>query len=85
MAIKDKALWDQKGLGQHREITNTGGSLDSEMDEERAHEARSVDEEPTGPEKAGPKTGDDAWHNRANRSSEKSEGNVPMQGGNTAK
>jgi hypothetical protein len=42
-------------------------------------------EEASGPAKAGRKEGDDAWHNRANRSSEKSEGNVPMQGGNTAR
>lgn len=84
MAIKDKALWDQKGLGQHREITNSGGRLDSEMGE-TTRKAGRADEEETGPEKAGRKEGDDAWHNRANRSSEKSEGNVPMQGGNTPK
>jgi hypothetical protein len=84
MAIKDKALWDQKGLGQHREITNSGGRLDSEMDE-TPRNAERAGEEASGPAKAGRKEGDDAWHNRANRSSEKSEGNVPMQGGNTAR
>jgi hypothetical protein len=85
MATKDKAMFDQKGLGQHREITNTGGKLDEEMESDESPRRAANAEADKGPEKAGLKTGDDAWHNDANRSSEKGDGAVPMQGGNTAR
>ena len=79
MANRDKALHEQAGLEHHREITNTGGRLDGEP--ERSRRAPGPDDsEP----RSTNKVGDDAWHHRANRRSEKSEGSRPMQGGNTA-
>lgn len=85
MATKDKATFDQDGLEQHREITNTGGHLDRDPAERALREGpgRQTTGKGEGPEKAGLKTGDDAWHNRVNRGSEKGEGSRPMQGGNT--
>lgn len=84
MANKDKAMTEQDGLERHREITNTGGRLDREDGgEEEPRPARAGEHDGgEGPEKAGRKTGDDDWHNRVNRRSEKGEGADPMYGGN---
>jgi hypothetical protein len=80
MAKQDKALHEQDGLERHREITNTGGQLDDDRGERRnapgADEAEGLSTD---------KVGDDAWHHRANRRSEKGDDPVPMQGGNTAR
>ena len=80
MAKQDKALHEQEGLERHREITNTGGELDDDHGERRnAPGTEEPDELQTN------KVGDDAWHHRANRRSEKGGDSVPMQGGNTAR
>jgi hypothetical protein len=80
MANTDKASHDQAGLERHREITNTGGQLDDDRGERQ--NAPGVGDEVG---LSTNKVGDDAWHHRANRRSEKGDDSVPMQGGNTAR
>jgi hypothetical protein len=83
MANRSKQNADEVDLGHHREITNTGG----EPGRDRAEAVRSESghaERESGPEKAGLKEGDDAWHNRSNRSGERGEGAEPGRGGNVA-
>ena len=84
MANEEKAMPEQEGLENHREISNTAGHLAKEDDDTERRPMRADDGE-VGPRKAGLKTGDDEWHNRANRRSEKGEGSEPMGGGNTAR
>lgn len=78
MANKDKATHDQPGLENRREITNTGGQLDADPSAGRPERERTAGEHPT----SVGKSGDDRWHQRSNRSSEKDEGAEPMRGGN---
>jgi hypothetical protein len=78
MANKDKATNEQPGLDRRREITNTGGRLDDDPSAERPERERTAGEHPT----SVGKSGDDAWHGRSNRRSEKSEDAEPMRGGN---
>jgi hypothetical protein len=83
MATKDKATFEQPGLENRREITNTGGTLDDDSSEDTTRRGVASDEADTPAERG--KSGDDAWHARANRSGERGENAVPMSGGNTAK
>jgi hypothetical protein len=86
MANRAKQDPDEIDLGRHREITNTGGqpgrggspALQPDQEDERP-------ERESGPEKAGLKEGDDAWHNRSNRSGERGEGAESGRGGNVAR
>jgi hypothetical protein len=82
MAKRDKASHEQDGLEHHREITNTGGHLDDDGLERSERQRTGAFDENEGAPSTN-KTGDDAWHHRANRRSEKSEGSEPMRGGNT--
>ena len=72
-------------LERHREITNTGGMPGAGGPPTRSRIASArEEEEPSGPEKAGRKEGDDEWHNRSNRRGDR--GNAePGRGGNMAR
>ena len=63
----------------HREITSSGGQFADPAIEPKP---RRIDETERDEPQSGRKEGEDEWHNRANRSSEKGEGAVPMGGGN---
>ena len=84
MSNRDRTMMDSDDVDlQHRrEITNTAGRPSGERrgaehDDEGAMRAES------GPEKAGLKEGDDAWHNDVNRSGQRGKGSRDMGGGNT--
>ena len=66
----------------HREVTSTGGHF---ADEAKDRGAGPVPEAEREAPKSGRKEGEDAWHNRANRSSEKGDGAETMGGGNRAR
>jgi hypothetical protein len=68
-------------LEHQREITNTGGQPSRGEREQRA-DKREYERRESGPERAGLKEGDDSWHNRSNRSGDRSEGAEPGRGGN---
>jgi hypothetical protein len=70
----------------HREITNTGGQpgRDREADK-REYERAERDRPESGPDRAGRKEGEDAWHNRSNRRGERGEDAEPGRGGNMAR
>jgi hypothetical protein len=81
MANKDKAMHEQPGLERRPEITNTGGRLDHDPSEDAS--AQTTDRgDAEYPVTAGRKSGDDAWHDDANRSGDRGENAEPMRGGN---
>jgi len=66
----------------HREIKGSGGHF---ADEAKDRTVQPIAESDRDEPKSGRKEGEDEWHNRANRSSEKSEGADKMGGGNRAR
>jgi hypothetical protein len=81
MANRAKQGPDDIDMGRHREITTTGG----QPGRDRPAPEPARPERESGPEKAGLKEGDDAWHNRSNRSGDRGEGAEPGRGGNLAR
>jgi hypothetical protein len=75
---------DDVDLQHHREITNTAGTPAEDRMRSEGEEGEAMRTD-SGPEKAGLKEGDDAWHNDANRSGERGKGSRKMMGGNTPK
>jgi hypothetical protein len=71
-------------LEHHREITNTAGQPSAGGAPVHERSAPAGDERQSGPEKAGLKEGDDAWHNRSNRKGERGDAE-PGRGGNVAR
>jgi hypothetical protein len=83
VADRDDRSQEATDPRHHREITNTAG--DFGFDDKPAPKGKGGDQEESGPERAGLKEGDDAWHNRSNRSGERGDNAVPGLGGNTAR